>query len=199
MASQPPTQALAQHLVSQTLASVALMESLQLINAADAAAIRQHLPNAYDTFPQLSAGATPAAPDANMTHNAYGAPGGLAGSMQNLSIGGGGAGYQPPAPGGYQVQQTPVPVAAAATVAAPVRATPPLPARHGAGSNEVHARALWDYNGTEADDLHFRQGDVIVIDDEVNEQWYRGRVIPGGNGVPLEKGGLFPSNYVEKL
>ena len=32
----------------------------------------------------------------------------------------------------------------------------------------------------------------------VNEQWYRGRVIPQGQGYPLERSGLFPSNYVEK-
>ncbi|EIW70468.1 hypothetical protein TREMEDRAFT_68076 [Tremella mesenterica DSM 1558] len=72
---------------------------------------------------------------------------------------------------------------------------PALPARRA----EVRAKALWDYHGTEADDLVFRAGDMIIIDEEVNEQWYRGRVIPPGQSVPIERSGLFPSNYVEKL
>ena len=32
----------------------------------------------------------------------------------------------------------------------------------------------------------------------VNEQWYRGRVVPQGQMYPLDRSGLFPSNYVEK-
>ena len=32
----------------------------------------------------------------------------------------------------------------------------------------------------------------------VNDQWFRGRVIPTGQHVPLERAGLFPSNYIEK-
>jgi hypothetical protein len=57
----------------------------------------------------------------------------------------------------------------------------------------IRARALWDYSGTEADDLQFNQGQTIIIDDEVNDQWCRGRV--EGEG----RTGLFPSNYVEKM
>lgn len=32
----------------------------------------------------------------------------------------------------------------------------------------------------------------------VNDQWFRGRVIPTGQHVPLGRAGLFPSNYIEK-
>jgi hypothetical protein len=60
-------------------------------------------------------------------------------------------------------------------------------------------RGLASADKQEADDLRFRAGDVIIVDEEVNPQWSRGRVIPSGQAMPLEKGGLFPSNYIEKL
>lgn len=37
------------------------------------------------------------------------------------------------------------------------------------------------------------------LTNEVNAQWYRGRVIPQGQSYPLERQALFPSNYIEKL
>lgn len=70
---------------------------------------------------------------------------------------------------------------------------PALPVRSAPEPQVNRARALWDYQGGEADDLQFRSGDTIIIDEEVNDQWFRGRV----EGAP--KTGLFPATYVEKM
>ncbi|KZT41276.1 SH3-domain-containing protein [Sistotremastrum suecicum HHB10207 ss-3] len=55
------------------------------------------------------------------------------------------------------------------------------------------AKALWSYNedGSDTEDLSFQAGQIIDILEEVNADWYRGRV----NG----REGLVPSSYVEKL
>ncbi|KLT39006.1 hypothetical protein CC85DRAFT_288980 [Cutaneotrichosporon oleaginosum] len=74
------------------------------------------------------------------------------------------------------------------TPALPPRITPP-------SYNEQRARALWDYNGADPEDLRFRQGDIVIVDEEVNAEWFRGRIV----GSSMEKGGLFPASYVEKL
>lgn len=70
---------------------------------------------------------------------------------------------------------------------------PALPVRSTPEPQVNRARALWDYQGGEADDLQFRSGDTIIIDEEVNDQWFRGRV------EGAAKTGLFPANYVEKM
>lgn len=187
MAAQQPAQALASHLVSQTLASVGLLETLHLISAADATEIRNRLPNPYTTFPSLAMNASPA---------------GIMGGMQNMAISNPLA--QPQLQSPIQPHMSPVqshmsPVQAHMS---PVQAHvpgPALPARNplppAPAYNEQRARALWDYNGSDPDDLQFRQGDTVIIDEEVNKEWFRGRLVGGS----MEKGGLFPSNYVEKL
>lgn len=179
MATNQPAQALASHLVSQTLSSVGLLETLNLITPADAAEIRNRLPNPYTTFPSLAmnTNTNPSSP----TPAAAGAGAGvgaLVGGMQNMAV----SNYQPPAQS--PVAHSPV------VPALPARSPAPAPAY-----NEQRARALWDYNGSDADDLRFRQGDTVIIDEEVNKEWFRGRLA----NQPGEKGGLFPSNYVEKL
>lgn len=64
---------------------------------------------------------------------------------------------------------------------------------------QARATALWDYGqGGDADDLVFTAGDTIIIDEEVNGEWMKGRTIPRGKSVPLSKCGLFPANYVER-
>lgn len=85
--------------------------------------------------------------------------------------------------------------AAAAVAPPPVRRQNSVPA----APTEKRATALWDYgqNG-DADDLVFSAGDTIIIDEEENENWYRGRTIPKGRSVPLPKKGLFPANYVQR-
>ncbi|BEJ11026.1 hypothetical protein CspHIS471_0104480 [Cutaneotrichosporon sp. HIS471] len=179
MTSQQPAQALASHLVSQTLASVGLLETLQLITPTAANEIRSRLPNPYTQFPSLAsapvASVTPASPPLAIVS-------GMAGMNMNQP-------NQPVSP--PQQFTAPAPAFQAAHVpgpALPPRNTPP-------GHNEQRARALWDYNGADPGDLRFRQGDTIVIVEEVNKEWYRGHLVGGS----VEKGGLFPANYVEKI
>jgi len=180
MASPQPSQALASHLISQTLASVALMEQLQLITADDAATIRARLPNAYGTFPQLNSAT---APVTSPTSPVAGNVAAMTSQMNSMNM--------------NNTSNTVSP----AIQAAAQRQAPSLPQRQpipAVTDTQPRARALWDYSGTEADDLQFRQGDIIIIDEEVNEQWSRGRIVPPG-GAPSGKAGLFPSNYVERL
>ena len=187
MSHVPPTHTLASHLVNQTLASISVLETLSLINPADAQLIKSKLPPANGPFPSL-------ATQSDMST-----------SFANLNVS--------PSPSSpydqkgqpYQQQN---------------QAPPTLPARS-RPVTEVRAKALWDYHGAvgcrpdiaddqETDDLSFRAGDTIVIDEEgrcwcvtrlksVNEQWYRGRVIPSGQNYPLDRSGLFPANYTEKM
>ncbi|WOO82593.1 Protein kinase C and casein kinase substrate in neurons 2 protein [Vanrija pseudolonga] len=174
-AQQQPAQALASHLVAQTLSSVALLENLGLVTAADAQVIRSKLPNPYATFPQLAAAAT------TTTSPASPAAASLASPLANLNL---------------NNNNTP-PIAAVSPppAAAPVAAPPPF----NPDDTKARGRAIWDYAGTEHDDLAFRAGDEIIIDEEVNANWYRGRVVPSGEKGPRDKVGLFPSNYIEKI
>ncbi|SCV74523.1 BQ2448_7552 [Microbotryum intermedium] len=52
-------------------------------------------------------------------------------------------------------------------------------------------RALWDYHGSQPDDLGFTTGQIIVIESELNQDWWQGSV----DG----RKGIFPSNHVERL
>ena len=65
--------------------------------------------------------------------------------------------------------------------------SPPAPPAYGLGS----AEALYDYTGTDAHDLSFKQGDHITILEYVNSDWWRGST--------LLSAGIFPSNYVKVL
>lgn len=56
--SQQAGQTLASHLIAQTISSVQLLESLGLIQHADAEVIRSKLPNPYATFPSLASAST---------------------------------------------------------------------------------------------------------------------------------------------
>lgn len=172
-AQQQPAQALASHLVAQTLSSVALLENLGLVTAADAQVIRSKLPNPYATFPQLAAPATTS-------------PTSPAAGIANLSLNNNNNHNTPPAAPVSAVSPPP-----AAPVAAPAPFNP--------DDGKARGRAIWDYAGTEHDDLAFRAGDEIIIDEEVNANWYRGRVVPSGEKGPRDKVGLFPSNYIEKM
>nr|ODN74263.1 hypothetical protein L203_06640 [Cryptococcus depauperatus CBS 7841] len=179
MATQHPAQAFASHLINQTLSSIALLESLSVVSPADASLIRQKLPSPTGPFPSLSS-SSPSS------------------SFANLNI----------------VQSSPTPSwtvqhAREDTVHTSVnhgqhpppmgQAAPALPPRQRSGLVEQRGKALWDFNGTEAEDLQFRSGDIIIVDEEVNEQWSRGRVVPAGHNAPLPRLGLFPSNYIEKI
>ncbi|CAD6575714.1 MAG: hypothetical protein TREMPRED_001477 [Tremellales sp. Tagirdzhanova-0007] len=165
--SGQPSSALAAHLINQTLSSVALLESLSLINPNDAQIIRSKLPSPSGPFPSH---ASPPQPELSNAFNSLNVSGGGVPPHGRLSPYGSDSGSIPSLPPRGKTSQSP----------------------------ETRARALWDYHGTEGDDLAFKAGDTIMIDEEVNEQWYRGRVVPQGQMYPLDRSGLFPSNYVEK-
>ncbi|WVR06891.1 hypothetical protein IAU60_003927 [Kwoniella sp. DSM 27419] len=192
-----PAQAYTSHLINQTLSSVALLESLGIIPPTDASLIRQKLPSPTGPFPSLSPpsptsafsglsiGPSQSQDQLNRSWTVQHARGDsvTVGSQQ----GGQGQGQsQSSYQNQLQLHQAAGPPAA-----------PSLPPR--ARPTEPRGEALWDFTGTEADDLQFRSGDTIIIDEEVNEEWYRGRVIPQGQSVPLPRSGLFPSTYIEKL
>ncbi|WVQ99539.1 hypothetical protein IAU59_006675 [Kwoniella sp. CBS 9459] len=181
--SHQPAQAFASHLINQTLSSIALLESLSIINPSDASLIRQKLPSPTGPFPSLNPPQSPSSSFAGLNISQT-SPSWTVRHAREDSVH---SPHQHQHQHQHQQQQP---------SAAPVPA-PSLPPRNRPA--EVRAKALWDFNGTEGDDLQFRSGDIIVIDEEVNEQWYRGRVIPQGHNVPLLRSGLFPSNYIEKL
>jgi len=56
------------------------------------------------------------------------------------------------------------------------------------GLNEYYV-ALYRYESTEAGDLSFNQGEVILVTKKEGEWW---------TGCIGNKSGIFPSNYVEK-
>jgi hypothetical protein len=59
--SGPPAQALATHLINQTLSSLSVLETLNIISRDDASQIRSKLPNPYGPFPSLGAASSPSA------------------------------------------------------------------------------------------------------------------------------------------
>ncbi|KAK4688822.1 LAS seventeen-binding protein 1/2, partial [Tremellales sp. Uapishka_1] len=176
------SQALASHLISQTHSSILLLESLSLITPQDASLIRSRLPSPHGPLPSLSPSqntATQLPPQAQAPQPQPTSP--VKSSPNNFAPKDSwGTSWEP---------RQPPPLSPG---------VPPLPARAPTQTQEVRAKALWDYSGSEADDLTFRSGDSIIIDEEVNDQWFRGRVIPQGQSYPLPKSGLFPSTYVEK-
>ncbi|ORX35749.1 SH3 domain-containing protein [Kockovaella imperatae] len=181
-----PGHSLTSHLINQTLSSIAILESLNIVSAADAHLIRQKLPPASGPFPALDSQG-PTHPQSSVSN--------LPGSFSSLNLN-----NPPSSPHDYRSPQAPLPSSQSQQFSQTPSSPYPPPALPPRGrATESRARALWDYNGTAHDDLTFRSGDTVIIDEEVNEQWYRGRVIPQGQQYPLERSGLFPSNYIEKL
>ncbi|TFK40217.1 SH3 domain-containing protein [Crucibulum laeve] len=72
-------------------------------------------------------------------------------------------------------------------------AQPPPPSTLPQTAVLFQARAVWSYNelGQEPNDLSFREGEIVEVTAEINNDWWSGRC----NGQE----GLFPSNYVERL
>lgn len=54
-------------------------------------------------------------------------------------------------------------------------------------------RAMYDYSGADTDEVSFRDGDVIVNVQSIDEGWMYGTVQRTG------KTGMLPANYVEAV
>lgn len=52
-------------------------------------------------------------------------------------------------------------------------------------------KALFDFQATDADELTFRKGDIIAVQESVYKDWWKGSL--------RGQTGIFPLNYVEKL
>ena len=180
-APSSPANALASHLLTQTASAIAILESLNVINPQDANIIRSKLPSPSGPFPSLE----PASPRHDMSA-----------SFQTLSMG---------------TSSPSVPALPARRVENRAKA---LWDYHGT----VSQRPAFPELNPQAD--RCRPRTISLSEQEisllltrkvskrpprsriswiVNEQWYRGRVIPPGQSVPLDRAGLFPSNYIEKL
>ncbi|CED84176.1 Adaptor protein GRB2, contains SH2 and SH3 domains [Phaffia rhodozyma] len=152
--------------------SLQALESLSLIPPSDASLIRSKLPSS-----EALANANTGKQD-QYNRSSYGGSAGLqpssisspGGSMLDVSVGNG---YNS---GGIH------------------RAPPPIP---GDSSERVEAVAAWDYSGNAADDLSFRKDDRIIVVDELNPDWWKGRLANDYSSNP--RIGLFPSSYVNKL
>ena len=69
---------------------------------------------------------------------------------------------------------------------------PPPPKREEDEDNSNKVVALFNYQGTDEDDLSFVKGDEIEIVEKIDEGWWRGKLANGTLG-------LFPSNYVSNV
>ena len=120
--SGPPAQALATHLINQTLSSLSVLETLDIITRDDAAQIRSKLPNPYGPFPSLNSSSQASQ------------------SFSQLSLG-------PASPPPVHILPQPT---VQSPVTAPTNSqsalVPSLPPR--GPPRESRARALWDYSGT---------------------------------------------------
>lgn len=120
--SGPPAQTLAAHLLNQTLASIALLEQLFVINSTDAHTIRSKLPSPTGPFPSLAP------------------PPDLSSSFGGLSVAPSSS-FAHQSPPLQQQQQSP---SAGWHTSSGPSGPPALPPR---GRPEQRAKALWDYNG----------------------------------------------------
>lgn len=55
----------------------------------------------------------------------------------------------------------------------------------------TEVRAIHDFTGIERDELSFKSGDIIVVEETIHEGWWRGSL--------NDEIGLFPVNYVERI
>ncbi|CAG9540234.1 unnamed protein product [Cercopithifilaria johnstoni] len=61
------------------------------------------------------------------------------------------------------------------------------------GGNELKAEALYDYQAQRDDELSFKAGDIIIVTDRNDGEWWKGRLLNDKSSVDA----LFPGNYVQ--
>ncbi|KAI5813213.1 SH3 domain-containing protein [Pyronema omphalodes] len=88
--------------------------------------------------------------------------------------------------------KTPAHEKAMQPISGPTPPAPPPPSYTPTALVLSRAEAQWAFNGSEAGDLSFQQGDVIEVVEKVKDDWWRGRVL-GSTEI-----GLFPSSYVKE-
>ncbi|GAA5904657.1 uncharacterized protein JCM6883_003858 [Sporobolomyces salmoneus] len=71
-------------------------------------------------------------------------------------------------------------------------AAPPPPPSSTASSGVKRVKALYDYEGTETEDLPVVEGEELTVIEQVGEDWLKCRNARGGEG-------LLPKNYTEAL
>lgn len=70
---------------------------------------------------------------------------------------------------------------------------PPPPPPGGTASNSLgQAEVIYEYKGTEAEDLNVRQFDIITLIEKVNDDWWKAESSDG-------RSGLVPATYVKVL
>uniref|UniRef100_A0AAF5RTI0 SH3 domain-containing protein n=2 Tax=Wuchereria bancrofti TaxID=6293 RepID=A0AAF5RTI0_WUCBA len=61
------------------------------------------------------------------------------------------------------------------------------------GGNELKAEALYDYQAQRDDELSFKTGDIIIVTDQSDGEWWKGRLLNDKSSTDA----LFPGNYVQ--
>lgn len=61
------------------------------------------------------------------------------------------------------------------------------------GGSELKAEALYDYQAQRDDELSFKPGDIIIVTDRSDGEWWKGRLLNDKSTTDA----LFPGNYVQ--
>lgn len=78
--------------------------------------------------------------------------------------------------------------------AAPPPPPPPPPSAAVAAPSLGQAEVLYDYNGTEADDLIARKFEIVDLVEKVNGDWWKAEASDGSG-----RSGLIPANYIKLI
>jgi len=150
------------HLLRRVEQDVEFLQEQGALSYEDAALITAKLKEAevlsLPGSTPASASPTPAPPHSNGSRVAD-----LSRQMSAMSVRG------QHAPPGRVVPPPPAPVAAA-----PSPPPPPPPGAEVGGLGQV--KALWDYVQAQPDDLAFSKGEVIVLLEESNADWWKGQI-----------------------